>query len=179
MLTGDGLDEMLNILFHTYCRSMLQIRICFHIPSMGYAMKSSQLLAMDVSVRATMKGAAKCDKHCELQNSVSRQGLEHILCFWDIPKSMLASVSLCIISAHASSHTMSCCDLLSLKSWQPYVATFLRLVIDKDLYAGQSNKVSVDWSWLCSGILGLAVIILVTKHSRHEVRLANPLNLSI
>jgi len=27
---------------------------------------------MNVSVRATMKGAAKCDKHCELQNSVSR-----------------------------------------------------------------------------------------------------------
>ena len=35
---------------------------------------------MDVSVRSTMKGAAKCDKHCELQNSVNRQGLERILC---------------------------------------------------------------------------------------------------
>ena len=99
MLTGDGLDEMLNILVHTHCRNVLQIRICFHIQSMGYAMKSSQLLAMDVSVRATMKGAAKCDKHCELQNSVSRQGLEHTLCFWDIPKSMPASVSLCVVSA--------------------------------------------------------------------------------
>ena len=31
-----------------------------------------QLSAMDVSVRSTMKGAAKCDKHCELQISVSR-----------------------------------------------------------------------------------------------------------
>ena len=39
-----------------------------------------QLSAMDVSVRSTMKGAAKCDKHCELQNSVNRQGLERILC---------------------------------------------------------------------------------------------------
>ena len=39
-----------------------------------------QLSAMDVSVRSAMKGAAKCDKHCELQNSVNRQGLERILC---------------------------------------------------------------------------------------------------
>ena len=79
-------------------------------------MKSSKILAMDVSVRATMKGAAKCDKHCELQNSVSRQGLEHILCFWDIPKSMPASVSFCIVSAFYSSHATICCDLMSLKS---------------------------------------------------------------
>ena len=48
---------------------------------------------MNVSVRTTMKGAAKCDQHCELQNSVSRQGLEHTLYFWDIPKSMPVSVS--------------------------------------------------------------------------------------
>ena len=33
---------------------------------------SLQFSAMNVSVRATMKGAAKCDKHCELQISVSR-----------------------------------------------------------------------------------------------------------
>ena len=56
-------------------------------------MKSLQFSATDVSVRAPMKGAAKCDKHCELQNSVSRQGLEHILYFWDILKSMSTSVS--------------------------------------------------------------------------------------
>ena len=31
-----------------------------------------QLSAMDVSARTTMKGAAKCDKHCELQNSVNQ-----------------------------------------------------------------------------------------------------------
>ena len=75
-----------------------------------------QLSTMDVLACASRKGAAKCDKHCELQNSVSRQGLEHILCFWDIPKSMPASVSLCVVSAPASSHIISCCDLLSLKS---------------------------------------------------------------
>ena len=53
-----------------------------------------QLSAMDVSARTTMKGAAKCDKHCELQNSVNRQELERILCFVDIPESMSASVSM-------------------------------------------------------------------------------------
>ena len=99
-----------------FIHGILQILICVHMPSMETAMKSTQFSAMDVSVRATMKGAAKCDKHCELQNSVSRQILEHILCFWDIPKSMPASVSLCVVSAPASSHIISCCDLLSLKS---------------------------------------------------------------
>ena len=60
---------------------------------------NSQLSAMDASVRTTMKGAAKCDKHCELQNSVNQQGFERILRFRDIPESMPASVS---TSYHAS-----------------------------------------------------------------------------
>ena len=47
-----------------------------------------------------MKGAAKCDKHCELQNSVNQQVLERILRFRDIPESMPASVS-----THFHSHT--------------------------------------------------------------------------
>ena len=71
---------------------------CHHLP-MASAIFYLQLSAMDVSVRTTMKGAAKCDKHCELQNSVNRQGLERILCFWDIPESMPASVS---IFSHAT-----------------------------------------------------------------------------
>ena len=40
-----------------------------------------------------MKGAAKCDKHCDLQNSVNQQGFERILRFRDTPESMPASVS--------------------------------------------------------------------------------------
>ena len=52
-----------------------------------------QLSATDVSARTTMKGAAKCDKHCDLQNSVNQQGFERILRFRDIPESMPASVS--------------------------------------------------------------------------------------
>ena len=52
-----------------------------------------QLPAMDASARVTMKDAAKCDKHCELQNSVNQQNPERILCFRDIPESMSASES--------------------------------------------------------------------------------------
>ena len=54
---------------------------------------SLQLSVMDVSARTTMKGAAKCDKHCDLQNSVNQQGFERILRFRDIPESMPASAS--------------------------------------------------------------------------------------
>ena len=75
----------------------------------------SQLSAMDVSVRSTMKGAAKCDKHCELQNSVNRQGLERILCFWDIPESMPASVSMLYCSSSSALLRACCCDFLCLR----------------------------------------------------------------
>ena len=74
---------------------------CHHLP-MASAIFFLQLSAMDVSVRTTMKGAAKCDKHCELQNSVNRQGLERILCFWDIPESMPASVSMLYCSSSSA-----------------------------------------------------------------------------
>ena len=68
-----------------------------------------QLSATDVSAQTTMKGAAKCDKHCDLQNSVNQQGLERILRFRDTPESMPASVST----------SVSCCRrvVLSLRVW--------------------------------------------------------------
>ena len=51
----------------------------------------SQLLAMDVSARTTMKDAAKCDKRCEWQNSANQKKAERILRFQDSPESMLGS----------------------------------------------------------------------------------------
>ena len=54
-----------------------------------------------------MKGAAKCDKHCELQNSVNQQVLERILRFRDIPESMPASVS-------TDFHAPDICQVLAL-----------------------------------------------------------------
>ena len=48
---------------------------------------------MDVSARTTRKGAAKCDEHCELQDSLNQQKVERILLFRVILESMFASVS--------------------------------------------------------------------------------------
>ena len=66
-----------------------------------------QLSATDVSAQTTMKGAAKCDKHCDLQNSVNQQGFERILRFRDTPESMPASVST----------SVSCCRRVCLALW--------------------------------------------------------------
>ena len=52
-----------------------------------------QLSAMDVSAQSTMKGAAKCDKHCEMQNSVNHQKFERIMHCRVIPCSVPSSVS--------------------------------------------------------------------------------------
>ena len=82
------------------CTAMYQ-----HLVSMAFASCILQLSAMDVSVRSTMKGAAKCDKHCELQTTANRQGLERILCFWVIPESTPASVSTLFYSSSCNSFT--------------------------------------------------------------------------
>ena len=50
-----------------------------------------QLLPMDVSARATMKDAAKCDKRCEWQNSANQKNAERILHSLVTPKSMSGS----------------------------------------------------------------------------------------
>ena len=64
---------------------------------------------MDVSARTTMKGAAKCDKHCELQDSVNQQKVERILLFRVFPESMFASVSFVFFcGACHSGVTFSC-----------------------------------------------------------------------
>jgi len=86
--------QALCLFIYNDCIILLDSRVSFR----------SQLSATDVSARTTMKGAAKCDKHCELQNSVNQSGFERILCFWDIPESMPASVS---ISSHSSTWHLS------------------------------------------------------------------------
>ena len=94
-----------------------------------------QLSAMDVSVQSTMKGAAKCDKHCELQNSVNRQGLERILCFWVSPESTPASVSmLCYSGSVCCPLTAHCCDKLCLK-----MQTFFRILEACEIQSSAAN----------------------------------------
>ena len=149
-------------------------------------MCSSQLSAMDVSVRTTMKGAAKCDKHCELQNSVNRQGLERILCFWDIPESMPASVS----TLYCSSSCSSLRGMLLVISCTSGRALGALEVFDGQGSASTASLLSapscvgVIWLLRDVGARGLALLSscarpCLTQLSRHEVRLANPLNLSI
>ena len=88
--------------FRSHCCIANRMALWCHRLPLAPANIYSQLSAMDVSARTTMKGAAKCDKHSELQNSVNEQELERILCFWDIPESMPASVSmLCYSSSFA------------------------------------------------------------------------------
>ena len=58
----------------------------------GQPKPKPQLSATDISARASMKGAAKCDNHCELQNSVNQWIFERALRSRDIPESMPASV---------------------------------------------------------------------------------------
>ncbi len=74
---------------------------------------SLQLSATDVSARTTMKGAAKCDKHCDLQNSVNQQGFERILRF-RVP--LKACLLQCLLRSHASDGLL-CCQWWSLLCW--------------------------------------------------------------
>ena len=77
------------------CTAYCMARLC-HQLLLATAIDYLQLSAMDVSARTTMKGAAKCDKHCDLQNSVNQQGFERILRFRDTPESMPASESILV-----------------------------------------------------------------------------------
>ena len=43
-----------------------------------------------------MRGAAKCDKPCALQDSENQQKVERILLFQVIPENMFASVRFCL-----------------------------------------------------------------------------------
>ena len=46
-----------------------------------------------------MKGAAKCDEHCELQDSANQLKPECTLRFWEIPESLSAPMQLvCVIA---------------------------------------------------------------------------------
>ena len=56
-------------------------------------MKATQLPVMGVSAQTTMNGAAKCDRHCALQDSMRQQKDGRILLFRAIPENVFASVS--------------------------------------------------------------------------------------
>ena len=77
-----------------HCCNQRNVLSCLPVGGNRHTVIASlQLSATDVSARTTMKGAAKCDKHCDLQNSVNQQIPERILRFRDTPESMPTSVS--------------------------------------------------------------------------------------
>ena len=61
-----------SFLFASSCTLHVDILHLMYSGVLGHFFSSLQLSATDVSARTTMKGAAKCDKHCELQNSVNQ-----------------------------------------------------------------------------------------------------------
>ena len=72
MLEGGGADGLVSSFLPSLSSPIMVLK--FFLGVYG-TVETSQLSATDVSARTTMKGAAKCDKHCELQNSVNQQGL--------------------------------------------------------------------------------------------------------
>ncbi len=59
-----------------------------------------------------MKGAAKCSKHCDLQNSVNQWYFERVSRFWDIPGSLPVSVLCSCLLSHL--WDCLCQDVLSI-----------------------------------------------------------------
>ena len=55
-----------------------------------------------------MKGTAKCDNLCELQNSVSQESFECVLRFWATPERMPALVSMHFIQACIAEPCVCC-----------------------------------------------------------------------
>ena len=163
---------------HT-CSFPLPLRTAMRLDAsflfMAFAMCSSQLSAMDVSVRTTMKGAAKCDMHCELQNSVNQWRPERTLRFRDTPESMPASVSMrpCASGASCLAWYRCCVCLRAMEPSCPWCAQLLSCS-----HVAQFAK-HPQCSYLrCNGkrLVNEAPFALIP---RHEVRSANPLNLSI
>ena len=116
---------------------------------------------MDVSARTTMKGAAKCDKQCELQDSVNQWRIERTLLFRVIPESMFASVSFVFlrgVSLRFHVFVLSCFKeafvALTHVSWWCWTCATLNIFFRSDVTCGQAA-------------------------SRHEVKPENMMNLSI
>ena len=104
---------------------------------------------MDVLARTTMKGAAKCDKHCELQDSVDQQNVERILLFRVIPESMFASMS--FVSLRPVSlkfHVFVSCFNVALVasthvSWVFWTCATLIIFFGSDVKCDQAAKLCI------------------------------------
>ena len=140
-----------------------------------------QLSTMDVLARTTMKGAAKCDKHCELQNSVNQQNLERILRLRDIPEGMLSSVSALYIFRRIRFFESVARQGVSftLTSW---IKSVLAAIVISFGLSSSATLFEVGYIFLSRDIATTLIYFhndLWVALLRHEVKSENPLNLSI
>ena len=86
-----------------------------------------------------MKGAAKCDNRCDLQNSVNQWPLERALRSWDMPESMSASGLLLSFSAALliGSSVAAC---FCKRHWHAKHQVLLAVVTDQHLTSFQLAK---------------------------------------
>ena len=130
-----------------------------------------QLAATDVSAQTSMKDAAKCDKHCEMQNSVNQQKFERILRRRDIPGSMPTSASI-FFFLHLLPGGGVVSDLFVKES----LALFLsNMMIVSARLLNLRLRLTIFWFIVVRSRSALAAAFF----TRHEVRSANPPNLSI
>ena len=137
---------------------------------------NSQLSAMDASVRTTMKGAAKCDKHCKLQDSANQQNFERILRFRDMPGSMPTSESPCIhVLQHFSGSAGSASLCISASLGAANALSSLVWFRVRNTSTGHPTSTR----FFPRGAVMRPLRGGFYPRARHEVRSENPLNLSI
>ena len=94
-----------------------------------------------------MKGAAKCDKHCELQDSVNQQKVERIFLFRVTPESIFASVSFFLwgVSLGCPVFVFSCFNVafvaLTHVSWWCWTCATLNFFFRSDVTCDQAAPV--------------------------------------
>ena len=112
--------------------------------------------ARDVSAHISRKSAAKCDKHCELQNSVNHKNLECALCFQGSPGSMPASVSnqLVLRIPRSASSVCSCC-LQACGALAPLCFRFMPRIVLNPFW---QTALALSVAFVCVGILGNLVL---------------------
>ena len=113
---------------------------------------------MDVSARTTLKGAAKCDKHCELQDSVNQQKVERMLPFRVFPESMFASLSF-VFSAGRVTQVAE--RGLALSSWRTDVWQSAEALSPRTSFLSGFSSKHVCFSVFCFSAVSLTFHVVV------------------
>lgn len=123
-----------------------------------YWVKSrKKLSAMDVLARASMKDAAKCDTHCELQISVNHQISERIWRCRDFPAARLFQ---CLLTIPSTPHDRIQRECHKERDQSCFTTCFYFLLFFRwcgNGYPMGVGKISffVAWKWVCVSSLSL------------------------